>query len=155
MDGTNADNAEGRAGDLLIVQLWTTDPNTFLDAWRQPTPPTLRTTSRAARNQPIQQFILYSNCATDAAGNCHLTARAIITSPDGTPYGEPIVFEALPASPPAPRNRLGLAPSSIGFVIEDGEQLGRYRIDLSVTDTNAGVTATSRVHLEVVEAAAQ
>jgi len=146
------DNVEAAAGDLRIIHLWSNDPEGFLEAWSGPTPPNLPTTSRAIRNQPVQQFILYVNCTPNEAGNCLLTARATITAPDGTPYGEPMAFTALPASPPVPRNNIGLAPNSIGLRIEDGEQLGEYRIDLAVTDEHAGVTATSTVHLEAVEA---
>ena len=146
------DNVEAQAGDLRIIHLWTTDPEGFIEAWSQPTPPRLSTSTRTARNQPIQQFILYANCTPDEAGNCLLTARADITAPDGTAYGEPLIFPALPSSPGVPRDNIGLAPNSIGLVIEDGEQLGEYRVDLAVTDENAGVTATSTVHLEVVEA---
>ena len=146
------DNVEAQAGDLRIVHLWTTNPEGFMEAWSQPTPPTLQTSSRAARNQPIQQFILYANCTPDEAGNCLLTARVDITAPDGSRYGEPMEFPALPPMLPVPRGNIGMAPNAIGLVIEDGEQLGDYRIDLAVTDENAGVTARSTVHLEVVEA---
>lgn len=145
------DNLQASAGDLRIIHLWTTDPDEFLEAWNQPTPPRLATSSRTTRNRPIQQFILYSNCTPDNAGNCLLTARVVVTAPDGTPYGEPMEFAALPSMPPVPRDNIGLAPNSIGLVIEDDEQLGEYRIELSVTDENAGVTATSTIHLEVVE----
>jgi len=46
----------------------------------------------------------------------------------------------------------GLAPNSIGLVIEDGEQLGDYTVQLDVTDEIAGVTASQTSVLEIVEA---
>lgn len=143
---------EAQAGELRIIHIWSTDPDGFMEAWNQPTPPNLQFSSRAERNQHIQQFILYANCAQDAAGNCALNARLDITAPDGTPYGEPIEFAAMPPTPPVPRNNIGMTPASIGLVVEDGEQLGTYRFDLAVTDENAGVTARSVLHIEVVEA---
>ena len=146
------DNVEASAGDLKIVHLWSTDPEGFMEAWRGPTPPTLRTSTRTQRNTRIEQFILYVNCTPDDAGSCRLEARVEITAPDGTPYGEPMTFVALPPAPAGPRDVIQLAPASIGLVIEDGEQLGLYRISLSVTDANAGTTATSVVHIEVDEA---
>jgi hypothetical protein len=148
----DGDNIEARAGDLKILHLWSLDPEGFLQAWAGPTPPHLPTASRTARNQPIQQFILYGNCAVDRDGNCRLSARVDITAPDGTPYGEPLIFMAMPPAPPVPRDVIGLTPNGIGLTIEDGEQLGEYRIDLALTDENAGVTARSTVHIEVVEA---
>ena len=146
-----ADNVEALAGDFRIVHLWTTDPEAFLEAWKQPTPPTLATTTRTQRNRPIQQFIIFGNCRANEAGDCHLTARVDITAPDGSPYGEPMVFEALPPSPAPPRGRLILAPASIGFQVEDGEQLGTYRVALAVTDEVSAQTATSRISLQVDE----
>ena len=146
------DNIEARAGELRIIHLWTLDPAKFMEAWKGPTPPNLSTSTKTKRNQPIQQFILYANCKQDAAGQCHLSARVEIAAPDGTPYGQPMLFDALPPSPAAPAGTISLAPKSIGFTVEDGEQLGLYRVTLAVTDRNAGVTAVSRVSLQVDEA---
>ena len=145
------DNVEASAGDLKIIHLWTTDHEAFMQAWAGPTPPKLPTASRVERNQRITQAILYVNCEPDAAGACHLAANVTITAPDGTPYGEPLVFDALKGPNTVPRGNIGLSPNSIGLTIEDGEQLGRYRVELAVTDVNAGRTATSIVHIEAVE----
>lgn len=146
------DSVEAQAGALRIIHLWTREPEAFLKAWSGPTPPNLPTATRTRRNQPIQQFILYANCQPGAAGRCHLAARVEITGPDGKPYGKVMEFDALPPGPPARPGMIGLAPQSIGLEIEDGEQLGIYRVTLSVTDKNAGVTAVSRVSLTVTEA---
>lgn len=148
------DNMEAQAGDLRVIQLWSTDPARFMEAWAGPTPPQLDITTQTRRNLPIQQFILYANCRQDAAGNCHLAARVEIAAPDGSAYGEPLEFDALPPGPGAPPGSIGLAPGAMGMRIEDGEQLGTYRVTLSLTDRNAGVTAVSRVSLRVEEAEA-
>lgn len=146
------DQIEAHAGDLTIIHLWSRDPDGFRQAWLGSTPPNLPTTSRTARNEQIQQFILYVNCKPDGAGKCRLRARVVITAPDGTPYGEPLEFMAMPALQPVGRDIIGLTPNGIALTVEDGEQLGEYRIDLAVTDETAGVTARSTVHIEVVEA---
>ena len=143
--------AEVRAGELRIIHLWSVDPDAFLAQWNQPDPPTLPITTRTARNRPIQQFILYGGCQRDFAGRCHLSAVVTVTAPDGTPYGDPIAFDALPLSPPVAKG-FGPAPNSIGLVIEDGEQLGDYTVQLDVTDEIAGVTASQTTVLEIVEA---
>ncbi len=52
---------------------------------------------------------------------------------------------------PTPPNVIGLARAGVGLIIEDGEQLGRYRVALAVTDHNSGAVATSIVHLEAIE----
>lgn len=146
------DNVEAQAGDLRIVHFWSAKPEEVRAAFSQPTPPQLEMVNAAERNQKIQQFILYANCQRDPDGKCWLSAEVDITAPDGTPYGETLRFDALPLGPAVPRDRIGMAPGSIGLIIEDGEQLGRYRIKLAVTDEIAVQTATSVVHLDIVEA---
>lgn len=146
------DNVEAAAGELRIVHLWSTEPDAFLTAWRGATPPTLPTANRMARNQPIQQFVLYANCTRDAAGECHVTAKVLITAPDGNAYGDPLAFTVVKGSDTAPPGNIGLSAGGIGLRVEDGEQLGRYRVELVATDHNAGATATSVIHLEAVEA---
>ena len=146
-----ADNVEASAGDLKIIHLWTKDTEGFMRAWEGPTPPRLPTSTTVERNQRITQAILYVNCTKDENGACHLSATVDITAPDGTPYGEPMTFDALKGKVTLGPNVIGLSQAGIGLVIEDGEQLGRYRIKINVTDENAGVTATSIVHIEAVE----
>lgn len=148
------DNVEASAGDLKIIHLWTADPEDFMEAWMGPTPPSLPTTRRAIRNQRLTQAILFVNCTPDHAGECHLAATVTITAPDGSAYGDPISFDALKGPASLARNVIGLTQAGIGLTIEDGEQLGRYRVELAVTDVNTGRTATSVVHIEAVEAGA-
>lgn len=148
------DNIEAAAGELRVIHLWSRDPDGFMAAWSGPTPPKLPTSSRMERYEPIQQFVLYANCTRDTEGQCHVTASVVITAPDGTPYGDPLAFEVVKGLATVPPGNIGLATGGIGLRVEDGEQLGRYRVELAVTDHNAGVTATSTVHLEAVEAGA-
>ena len=136
-----------------IIPLWSTDPDGFLAAWGQPTPPTLATTLQTVRNQPIQQFILYANCARNEQDRCHLRARVTMTAPDGSAYGEPIEFDALPANAPVvPQDRIGLAPNSVGIRVDDDELLGFYTVDLELTDMVSGVKVYNTVQIEVGEA---
>jgi hypothetical protein len=148
------DNVEAEAGELRIIHLWSRDPEDFMTAWAGPTPPNLPTSTRMERNQPIQQFVLYANCTRDTAGECDVTATVMITAPDGSAYGEPLAFEIIKGSATVPPGNIGLAAGGIGLRVEDGEQLGRYRVELKATDRNSGLTATSVVHLEAVEAGA-
>lgn len=148
------DNVEAAAGDLKIIHLWTADPATFMEAWAGPTPPTLPTATRIERNQRLTQAILYVNGTPDDAGECHLAAKVTITASDGSAYGDPISFDALKGPATLARNVIGLTHAGIGLTIEDGEQLGRYRVELAVTDVNTRRMATSVVHIEAVEAGA-
>ena len=147
-----AAGAQAKAGNLLVTQIWTTDPKGLQSRLDQAARPLLSASATAARNEPISLLIFYANCQRDPDGKCWLTARASITAPDGTPYGEPVGFDVLPMGPGAPAGRLALAPGSMALVVENGEQLGRYRVQLAVTDEIAVQTATSVVHLDIVEA---
>ena len=145
--------AQFEPGAFRIMPLWSTDPEGFLAVWGQPTPPTLSTTLSTVRNQPIQQFILYANCTRNDEGHCHLRARVSITGPDGSPYGEEMVFDALPQGVPVvEENHFGLAPNSIGIRVDDDEQVGFYTVDLEITDVFAGTKAYNTVQIEVTEA---
>ncbi|MEE9432901.1 MAG: hypothetical protein V3V15_01515 [Sphingorhabdus sp.] len=148
-----ANPVEARAGNLHIIQLWSSDQQRFLKEWKQPTPPHLTTDSSIERNKPIFQFIIIGGCQANEAGNCDLSGETRMTGPDGKPYGEPLnfaVWDNLPAPPP---NILSLAPAGIGLTVEDGEKLGPYKIKLSVTDNVAKVTATTEVTITAEEAA--
>lgn len=143
---------EARAGNLHIVQLWSDDQQRFLREWAQPTPPRLTTTSRATRNTPIYQFIIFDSCQADDAGNCSLSAVLTMTDPDGLPYGETFRFPVWDNQPaPAPK-LLTLSPAGIGITVEDDEKLGTYTVRLAVTDDHAQVTATTEIEI-VAEAA--
>lgn len=148
----SADNPEARAGDLRIMQLWTTNPDGFKASIAKSAEPRVTNETGAMRNQPIHQFIAYANCRRDPDDHCWLSAKVHITGPDGKPYGEQLAFDPLPLGPAAPRGSIGIAPNSFALVIEDGEQLGRYRIELAVTDEIAVQTAVSVVHLDIGEA---
>jgi hypothetical protein len=146
------ENMEAQAGNLRIVHVWTTDAKSFRAAFGQPSLPALQAHTTAERNQPIHLMILYANCQRDPDDKCWLTAQVRITAPDGTPYGKPAKFNALPMGPGTPQGRLGLAPGSMALIVENGEQLGRYKVQLAVTDEIAVQTAVSVIYLDIVEA---
>ena len=148
------DNIEAAAGELRVIHLWSADPEGFMAAWAGPTPPNLPTSKTMERNQPIQQFVLYANCTRNAAGECHVTAKVLIFAPDGSAYGDPLAFEVVKGPATVPPGNIGLAGGGIGMTVEDGEQLGPYRVELVVTDHHSGAVATSVVHLDAVEAGA-
>lgn len=148
------DNLPGSAtaGDLRVLQLWSTDRERFIDQWSQPTPPRLTTNSEVQRNKPIYQFIIFSGCQANMAGNCNLSGKVTMTDPAGEAYGDPLIFPAWDNLPQPEGSLLSLSSASIGLTVEDGERLGIYRIKLSFTDEVAKVTATSEVGILVEEA---
>ena len=142
----------GKNGNFHILQLWTGDEDRFMAEWAHPTPPNLTTTTRMERNQPLTQFILFSNCTPDIDGKCLLNAAIEIFQPDGEYYGDVLTFPAYDNHPAPPADLLVIAPNSIGIRIEDGELLGGYLVRMTVTDVHGGRMAVSELTLEAVEA---
>ena len=145
---------EGRAGDLMILQLWSDKPDAFLTEWNKPTPPRLITTTKIERNQRITAFIIFAGCKGDAAGTCDLNGNIEFRDPDGKIYGEIKDLEIW-SGPPIEGYDLRLSPAGPAMAIEDGEKLGDYTVRITVTDRNADVTATTEEKLTVVEALAK
>ncbi|MBD3730529.1 MAG: hypothetical protein IE933_12570 [Sphingomonadales bacterium] len=144
---------QARNGDLMALQLWTSDVKRFHKEWEQPTPPNLTTTTSAQRNEPIYLMILFAGCKVDDSGNCKLSGRVTITDPDGLPYGDPVQLPEWSSPRPNPQ-AIYLSPDSMGLTIEAGEKLGTYRISVQVTDENAGISATTYQTITVSEALA-
>lgn len=144
---------EGRAGDLMILQLWSDKPDEFLTEWNKPTPPSVRTTTRIERNKRITAFIIFAGCKADASGKCNLKGSFEFRDPDDQIYGERKDVDIW-SGPPIDGYNLRLSPVSPALIIEDGEKLGQYTVRITITDRNADVTATTEERLTVVEAVA-
>lgn len=142
---------EGRAGDLMILQLWSDKPDEFLTEWSKPTPPSLRTTTKIERNKRITAFIIFAGCKGDVAGKCNLKGSLEFRDPEGQIYGEHKEVDIW-SGPPIEGYNLRLSPVGPSLVIEDGEKLGDYTVRITVTDRNAKVTAITEEKLTVVEA---
>jgi hypothetical protein len=141
---------ESRAGDLMILQLWSDKPDAFLMEWNKPTPPSLRTTIKIERNKRITSFIIFAGCKSDTAGKCDLNGNIEFRDPEGKIYGE-IKDVDIWSGPPIGGYNLRLSPVGPAMMIGDGEKLGDYTVRITVTDRNANVTAMTEEKLTVVE----
>lgn len=141
---------QAKVGDLMIVQLWTDKPDAFLNAWNQPSPPNLGTTTKIQRKKPITAFVIFAGCKGDTAGNCKLTGDIEFRDPDGQPYGahrnidfwSGVAIEGY---------ELRLSPAGSTLVVEDGEKLGEYAVRITVTDDVAKAVAVTEQKIDVVE----
>ncbi len=143
---------QAKVENLMVVQLWSNNSEEFLTAWKQPSPPSLRTTTKIERNKPITAFIIFAGCKGDAAGKCNLHGSIEFRDPDGKVYGEHKDVDIW-SGPVLDGYNLRLSPIGPTLVIEDGEKLGDYTVRITVTDRNANVTAATEEKLTVVEAA--
>ena len=142
---------QARVEDFMLLQLWTDDPEKFLEAWKQATPPTLDTTTKIERNETITSFIIFAGCKADVAGKCSLTGDIEFRDPNGEIYGEHKNIDFW-NGPAIDSFDLRLSPIGPALVIKDGEKLGKYTVRISITDNNANVTAVTEEELIVVEA---
>lgn len=142
---------QARVENFMLVQLWTDDPDKFLAAWNQPSPPRLNINTKVERNQLITAFVIFSGCKADTTGNCNLTGDIEFRDPDGEIYGESKDIDFW-SGPAIEGFNLRLSPIGPSLVIEDGEKLGKYTVRITVTDNNANVTAVTEEELTIVEA---
>jgi len=138
--------------DFGTQQVSTTEPEALQRAWAQPTPGVqIATQQMATRNQAIFTFMIFRGCKADMEGNCHVTARFEVFDPAGKPYGAP-AEGAVWDAPPPPSGNMQLGNSGFGLRIEDGEQLGKYRVVARTTDKVAHISLATEATLTIGEA---
>lgn len=140
-------------GPLNVVQFWTQDMERLQREWAQPAPPTLTLDTATTRNKPITMAIIIGGCTPDMNSACDLAGQVEIFGPDGKPYGTPMEEISIwPKGQPALAKDVRLiSPTSMTMIIEDGEQLGEYRVRLTVRDYNANIQAVTEQIITVVE----
>lgn len=143
---------QAKVKNLMLVQLWSKNPDEFLKEWNQPTPPNLKTSTTIERNKTIEAFVIFAGCKGDALGNCNLNGSYVIRDPDGAVYGEQSNIDFW-SGPELAGKELRLSPVGARLTIEDREKLGVYTVRITATDRNSGATAVTEENLKVVEAA--
>lgn len=139
-------------GEFGTQQISTTNPEALQRAWAEPTRGVeIATQESATRNQRISVFVIFRGCQADTDGNCHITTRFETFDPAGKPYGTPAEGPVWDGPPPAPGN-LQLGNSGLGLRIEDGEQLGKYRVIARTTDRVANISLATELTLTISEA---
>lgn len=138
------------SGNFAILQVATTDPDTLVAEWSKETPGvSLKTSTRAARNQRIETFIVFKGCRADTSGNCNVTVDYEVFDPAGKSYAA-VKGDVWVGYPPAPDLQLQLSASSLALSVEDKDPLGPYRVHAKVTDHVAGVTLHTEQTLTAV-----
>jgi hypothetical protein len=138
--------------DFGAQQVSTTDPAALQRAWAQPTPGVqISTQQMATSNQLIFTFMIFRGCTADMDGNCHVWARFEIFDPAGKPYSKPAEGAVWDGPPPMSGN-MQLGGSGFGLLIEDGEQLGKYRVVARTTDKVANIGLATEAIVTIGEA---
>jgi hypothetical protein len=148
VEGTNT----ARDGKFVALQLFAKDSKRFIEEWRKPTPPNLTTTNTAVRNKPVFLMIIVGGCDRDEQEKCDVVGDVMITDPTGAKYGD---YKNLPIyRDQAGLGVLMLSPTSLAITVEDGEVLGRYRVDITITDQRAKKSLRVFDYVTVSEASA-
>jgi len=124
--------SSGAFGAMLML---TDHPYEFVDEWKRPETPRMRTTDVAERGKPIAAFVIFLGCK-EVAGNCKLSVDFTVLRPDGTSYARHDGGELWSGPAPAPDN-MQLGISSIGMEIEPNDPAGKYLVKATVHDLNA------------------
>ena len=74
-----------------------------------------------------------------------------VYQPDGKIYSKLPVMEIWSGKPAPPNRTLGLSVEYMRIMIEQGEQLGKYKIDTKVIDKISGNSMILTSHFIVVE----
>ena len=153
--GNSIPDSEGMksVGKLIAQMVITDDPERTLKNWGTPSETVyFPTADKIERNKAITAFVVFGGCAVNSSGNCDLNMQITIYQPDGSVYSELPSMEVW-SGKPAPSNRgLGLSVEYMLLIIEEGEQLGKYKLDTTVTDSVSGNTMLLISYFTAVEA---
>ena len=138
---------------LSAVLMLSDKPDDVLRGWATQTANIhIRTADTIARGVPIVAFVFFTGCKPDEDGLCNASADFTILRPDGSVYESLSDRDLWKRKPAPPDGTLRLSAEYVGVVIEPHDPLGRYEVQVSVHDLNAGTflelrqafTATAR-----------
>jgi hypothetical protein len=113
----------------------------------------ITSTTRLVRNKPTFVVVLFGGCQKNEAGNCRIEVRHELTTPRGKAYDGLDGTRAEPVAdiPMTLTNAFFLAPQVLGVRIEPGEELGPYRLRVTVSDKVARRKVAADMTLIAVE----
>lgn len=147
----DSDNMKS-AGDLIAQLVITDNEAQVLKNWSTPSESVyFPTADKIQINNIITAFVVFGGCAVDTNGNCDLKMQITVYQPDGKIYSKLPVMEIWSGKPAPPNRTLGLSVEYMRIMIEQGEQLGKYKIDTKVIDKISGNSMILTSHFIVVE----
>jgi len=134
-------SANGFSAMLLLSD----EPDDVLRSWSTPNAAVpVQTADTIARGVPIVAFVFFAGCEPDKHGLCNASADFTIRKPDGSEYESFSDRDLWKGKPAPPHGMLRLSAEYVGVVIESGDPLGEYEVQVSVHDLNAGTTLDLR-----------
>lgn len=143
---------EGGIGQFKAILLMTTDSDTALENWTQPTPGAhIPDTDIAIKGQAIEALVIFTGCKANDSGNCDTEIDYRIEAPDGSLYAEYLGTELWKDKPAIPEGKIQLAVDRVGFIADPEDQIGTYAIFCTVRDQVAGVEFSISSQFKIVE----
>ncbi|MES9957605.1 MAG: hypothetical protein ABW086_11180 [Sedimenticola sp.] len=140
-------------GDLIAQQVITDNEAQVLKNWGTPSESVyFPTADTIERNKIITAFIVFGGCEIDENGLCDLRMQITVYQPDGKVYSKLPVMEVWSNKPVPPNRSLGLSVGYMRVIIEDGEQLGKYRVSTKIMDKVSGNSMLLTSSFTAVEA---
>jgi hypothetical protein len=134
-------SATQQHGDLRAMLLLTTQPDRFLESWRGPEEEiSLRSAVSVRRGEPIVTFVIFRGCEADANGLCQSSVDFRVLKPDGSEYLSFEDRDLWRGKPALPEGAVQVSAEHLGVVIEPGDPLGRYEVQVVVRDEIANVS---------------
>lgn len=136
-------------GSLVVLIC---DLEKFKKEWDRPSVDTPRVTTctQLKRGERIVAYALFSGCMANPQGNCESLVDFIVYKPDGSVYGERKGAPLWDLQAP-PDRKMYLSRANLAVDIEAKDPLGRYKVKVRVTDTNAKITFEVENTFSVVE----
>ena len=126
---------------LSAVLLLSDNPDEVLRSWANPRARApVRTADTIARGVPIVAFVFFTACKPDENGLCSASVDFTILRPDGSVYERFTDRDLWKRKPAPPDGMLRLSAEYVGAIIEADDPLGRYEVQVTVHDLNAGTT---------------
>ena len=145
----DSDNIKSKNG--FGAQLWIINDESFFDAWNKPETPRVPITKTAIRNKPVVIIIFFINPGLDQESKANVVADITIKSPDGKVYGNFNDIEIWQRIYSAPRNAIQLAIGNLDVKIEEGEQLGIYKVEAKIKDKIKNITLELKTDFTAIE----
>ena len=145
------DTDNGKSMNGFGAQMWIINDESFFDDWNKPETPNLTFTETAIRNKKVFIIFLFINPGIDEQSKANVVADVLIKDPSGEVYGDFTDIEIWQRDYNTPRNSIQLGVAHLGLVIEDGEQLGTYKIEAVVKDRIKNVSLKLNTEFTAIE----
>lgn len=140
-----------KSSNSFGAQLWLTDDQEYLKKWNQSTEGFFfHPLHSVLRGKPIFVIVLFAGQPGINDKNlCDITIDIIVKSPDGKIYGEQKNGDCWQNLPIPPKQEIQLCNSSMGIVIEEKDQSGRYTVEAIVKDKIKNIELTLEQYFDV------